>query len=212
MYRKSVYFLIVAVAVLIVIGCVMLFSTSAFAQDSHGNPHFFIKRQFIWLGVGTLCCIVAANIDYHFWQRTWWIWFAASFVLLALCFVPPIGMRINGSARWINLRFFQFQPSELGKFAAITALASPTKSGSAKDLPIFKPAASMKVLAMPPPTISWSTFFASACKMVSLVLTLLPATMAASGRLGLAKALVMASISADNKGPAQAMGANCAMP
>ncbi len=123
MYRKSVYFLIVAVAVLIVIGCVMLFSTSAFAQDSHGNPHFFIKRQFIWLGVGTLCCIVAANIDYHFWQRTWWIWFAASFVLLALCFVPPIGMRINGSARWINLRFFQFQPSELGKFAAITALA-----------------------------------------------------------------------------------------
>ena len=65
---------------------------------------------------------------------------------------------------------------------------------------------------MPPPTISWSTFLASACKMVSLVLTLLPATMAASGRLGLAKALVMASISAESRGPAHAMGANCAMP
>jgi hypothetical protein len=38
--------------------------------------------------------------------------------------------------------------------AAMTALASPTRSGSASDLPMFRPAASMKVLAMPPPTIS----------------------------------------------------------
>jgi hypothetical protein len=39
------------------------------------------------------------------------------------------------------------------------------------------------------------------CRMVSLVLTLLPATMATSGRFGLARALVMASISADSSGP-----------
>ena len=48
--------------------------------------------------------------------------------------------------------------------------------------------------------------------MVSLVLTLLPATMASSGRLGLASAFVMASISAASSGPAQAILANCAMP
>ncbi len=35
--------------------------------------------------------------------------------------------------------------------------ASPTRSASASDLPIGRPAASRKVLAMPPPTISWST-------------------------------------------------------
>ena len=38
--------------------------------------------------------------------------------------------------------------------ASITALASFTRSASARLLPIFKPAASMKVLAMPPPTMS----------------------------------------------------------
>ena len=65
---------------------------------------------------------------------------------------------------------------------------------------------------MPPPTMSWSTLLARLLRMVSLVDTLLPATMAASGRLGLAKALVMASISAANKGPAHATGAYCAMP
>ena len=48
--------------------------------------------------------------------------------------------------------------------------------------------------------------------MVSLVLTLLPATMATSGRLGWARALLMASISADSSGPAQAILANWAMP
>ncbi len=123
MQRKSVYFLVVAIAVLVVIGCVMLFSTGAFAKDSHGNPLFFIKRQMMWLGVGSLLCVLAANIDYHFWQRTWWIWFGGSAVLLALCFVPPIGLRINGSARWLNLGVVSFQPSELGKFAAVCALA-----------------------------------------------------------------------------------------
>ncbi len=98
------------------------------------------------------------------------------------------------------------------RMASITARASSSRSGSASDLPMGRPAASRKVLAMPPPTISWSTLSASALRMVSLVLTLEPATMAASGRLGLASALLMASISADSSGPAQAMGAYCAMP
>ena len=70
----------------------------------------------------------------------------------------------------------------------------------------------MKVLAMPPPTISWSTFSARLFRMVSLVLTLEPATIATSGRLGLASAFVMASISAASSGPAQATLAYCAMP
>jgi len=40
------------------------------------------------------------------------------------------------------------------KLAAITLRACSSRSGSASDLPIGNPAASMKVLAMPPPTIN----------------------------------------------------------
>ena len=69
------------------------------------------------------------------------------------------------------------------------------------------PAASRKVLAMPPPTISWSTLSARLLRMVSLVDTLLPATIATSGRAGFFSALPSASNSAASKMPAQATGA-----
>ena len=65
---------------------------------------------------------------------------------------------------------------------------------------------------MPPPTISRSTLVARLCRIASLVETLLPATIATSGRAGAASACVSASISAASSGPAQASGANSAMP
>jgi cell division protein FtsW len=123
MHRKSIYFLVLAVAALVVLGLVMLFSTGAFAQDSHGDPIFFLKRQSAWLGVGIIACIVGAMVDYQFWQRTWWMWFVASALLLALCFVPGIGLRINGARRWVNFRVITFQPSDFAKIAAIAFLA-----------------------------------------------------------------------------------------
>jgi cell division protein FtsW len=127
MHRKSIYLLVLAVAALLVIGVVMLYSTGAFARDAHGNPFFFLKRQAMWLGVGLVVCMVAARLDYHIWQKTWWVWFGLSVVLLVLCFVPGIGAEINGSHRWIRLgagkHALTFQPSELAKLAAICALA-----------------------------------------------------------------------------------------
>src|SRR6202163_622042 len=123
MHRKSAYFLFLAVLGLLVIGIVMLFSTSAFARDSHGDVYFFIKRQTLWLGIGLVICTTAALVDYHFWQRTWWIWFGLALVALALCFVPHLGMRINGSRRWVGLGVATFQPSEIAKVAAVFFLA-----------------------------------------------------------------------------------------
>ena len=124
MHRKSAYILFLAVLGLLAIGIVMLFSTSAFARDSHGDVYFFIKRQALWFGIGLVVCTFAALTDYHFWQRTWWLWFALALVALSLCYFPHIGMRINGSRRWVGLGRVTFQPSELAKLAAIFFLAA----------------------------------------------------------------------------------------
>ena len=124
MRRKSAYILFLAVLGLLVIGIVMLFSTSAYARDSHGDVYFFIKRQAIWVGIGLLACIFAALVNYHFWQKTWWLWFAVALAALAVCYIPHIGMRINGSRRWVGHGPITFQPSELAKIATIFFLAT----------------------------------------------------------------------------------------
>ena len=124
MRRKSAYILFLAVLGLLVIGIVMLFSTSAYARDSHGDVYFFIKRQAIWIGIGLVGCVFAALVNYQFWQKTWWLWFAVALAALALCYIPHIGMRINGSRRWVGYGLITFQPSELAKIATIMFLAA----------------------------------------------------------------------------------------
>jgi cell division protein FtsW len=124
MRRKSAYILFLAVLGLLVIGIVMLFSTSAYARDSHGDVYFFIKRQAIWIGIGLVACIFAALVNYQFWQKTWWLWFAIALGALALCYIPHVGMRINGSRRWVGYGPITFQPSELAKIATIFFLAA----------------------------------------------------------------------------------------
>jgi cell division protein FtsW len=124
MHRKSAYILFLAVLGLLVIGIVMLFSTSAFARDSHGDVYFFIKRQALWFGIGLVVCTLAAVVDHHFWQKTWWLWFGLALVALVFCYYPHVGMRINGSRRWIGVGPVAFQPSELAKLAAVFFLAA----------------------------------------------------------------------------------------
>ena len=122
--RKYALGLLLSVTAMVVIGIVMLFSTGAFAQDAHGDPIYFVKRQIMWLIVGIVGCCVGARTDYRYWQRNWQTWFIVAAVLLALCYVPLICHKINGSRRWIKLAGFSFQPSEIGKLASLAFLCA----------------------------------------------------------------------------------------
>src|SRR5690606_37914783 len=122
-HRNAIYLLLLSVAGLTVLGMVMLFSTSAYARECHGDIYFFVKRQSAWLVIAMLAAAAAGWIDYSWWKKSWWLFFGVAFVLLLLCFVPPIGLRLNGSSRWINLGFMTFQPSELAKVAGIFFMA-----------------------------------------------------------------------------------------
>jgi hypothetical protein len=78
---------------------------------------------------------------------------------------------------------------------------------SHSDLPTGAPLAARKVLAIPPPTMRRSTFSSSASRMVSFEDTFEPATIATSGRFGVASARSRASSSPTSSGPAHATGA-----
>jgi cell division protein FtsW len=123
MHKQSAYILVLAVAVLVTIGLVMLYSTGAFAPDSHGDQFNFLKKQGFWLGVGFVFSILFALLDYHRLERCWYFMFPVALGLLALCFIRPIGMRLNGSWRWVHAGPVTFQPSELAKLVAIIFIA-----------------------------------------------------------------------------------------
>ena len=118
--------LILVVGVLVVFGLVMLFSTSGpQGEKIAGNPYYFVQRQIVWLVLGLLAAVVAAKVDYRLWLKAAWPLLGVVLVLLALVYVPGIGLTVKGSRRWLHLPLgLSFQPSELAKFAAINALAA----------------------------------------------------------------------------------------
>jgi len=123
-HRKSLFLLLASVSILVIVGFVMLISTCIFsAQADAADGYREAKRQAVWLVLGIGACWWAASRDYRFWKRNCWPFLAVVCVLLALCFVPGIGMEVNGERRWIGFRPFQLQPSELGKIAVVVFLA-----------------------------------------------------------------------------------------
>jgi cell division protein FtsW len=153
MQRHAIYVLLLTVFGLTCLGMVMLSSTGAFALESRGDMYYFLKKQGLWLGVAVCAATAAGWLDYRIW-RTWWpVVFVAAFILLILCFVPPIGLRINGSNRWINVGIGTFQPSELAKLAALMFLAWWYEKHEAEAGSFWKgfvlPLCALGVLAVP---------------------------------------------------------------
>jgi len=122
MLRYSSIALCFAVTALVALGLVMLASTSAWVPRH--EPYHFLERQVQMVGLGMVAAIVAVYVPPDLLRRFWPWMLAATCVLLALCFVPGVGVEIYGSKRWVNLGFLEFQPSEPAKIVTIVALAA----------------------------------------------------------------------------------------
>src|SRR5579863_9504818 len=114
-----------AVAALVGIGLVMIFSaSSATAYAETHDVAFYAKRQFIWLVVGLACAFWAYRIDYRTLKRAAPMLLVASALTLALVLVPHVGHVVNGARRWIGVSAVSFQPSEFAKLALVIFLAA----------------------------------------------------------------------------------------
>lgn len=124
MSKSSAYVLLTGVFFLLGLGMIMLISTCVFGSNAPSDDVYHdVKRQGLWLGLGFIVCYVAARMDFHFWKKFAWPIFGVVAVLLALCYVPGIGLEKNGESRWIGSGGFQIQPSEFSKFALVILLA-----------------------------------------------------------------------------------------
>ena len=112
------YSFLLLVVVLSVFGLVMLLSAStAAASNKFGNSYRFFLRQFGYVAAGMVLMFGISRIDYRKYKPYAKLFLIVCIVMLALVFIPGIGVDHNGSRRWINLIVMEFQPSEITKLA-----------------------------------------------------------------------------------------------
>jgi len=107
------------------LGVVMVFSSSCImAGEKYGDAFFFLKKQAQFALVGGLLMGVTMYIDYEFWRKMAIPLLILGVGLLALLFVPGMGVSAGGAARWLRLPGVTVQPAEFVKLGLVLYLAS----------------------------------------------------------------------------------------
>jgi rod shape determining protein RodA len=91
------------------------------------NPHYFLERQALWIGLGIVAMVLVASIDYRGLREAAPVIYAAT-VFVLLLVLSPFGSSSKGAQAWFQLGQFQFEPSEWSKIALILCLAAYASS------------------------------------------------------------------------------------
>jgi cell division protein FtsW len=106
-------------------GVVMVFSSSCImAGEKYGDAFFFLKKQAQFALIGGLLMTLTMYIDYEFWRKMAIPLLIIGICLLGLLFVPGMGVKAGGAARWLRLPGVTVQPVELVKLGLVLYLAS----------------------------------------------------------------------------------------
>ncbi len=115
-----------ALSGLMLLGTAFIYSARLAVQAMSSAPWYSQNwfRQVIWYvlggGAGAACCL----IDYRILARWAMVIYWLSILPLVAVLVPGIGTTHGwGAMRWIDLAFFQVQPSEFAKLSFILAQA-----------------------------------------------------------------------------------------
>ncbi|MDQ3570103.1 MAG: putative lipid II flippase FtsW [Actinomycetota bacterium] len=112
--------LVAVVAVLCLVGLVMVLSSSSVhALQQYGSSWVFFWRQLMWVVLGSVALVVTARVDYRRWRSAGPYLLAAAVMLLIAVLVPGVGVKVNGSARWLGLGAWRIQPAEVAKLALL---------------------------------------------------------------------------------------------
>lgn len=109
------WLLVLMICVLSCAGFAMLYSAAGGKMDPWASAQ--LKR----FGIGFVVMIAVAVVDIRFWMRWCYVFYAGTLVMLvAVELQGRVGM---GAQRWLDLGFFQLQPSELMKIVLVLCLA-----------------------------------------------------------------------------------------
>lgn len=130
---KNLDWILIAVTLfLLIIGALVIYSTTS--QTSGFSE---VRNQIIYGSLGFFLLFLFAFIDYRALKSFTQILYVSMIGLLL--YVLVLGRIAHGATRWINLGFFQLQPSEIAKFVIIVVLAKylSEKADKKNSLPVF---------------------------------------------------------------------------
>ena len=118
------FILFVIIIILLSLGIVMVLSASApSAIAESGNSYSYVIKQLKAAILGIILMLIISKIDYRIYKKFYKAIYWISVLILLLVLIPGLGLSSNGATRWIDLKFIQFQPSELTKIGLIVFYA-----------------------------------------------------------------------------------------
>ena len=121
---KNNYRIIIPLFLIIIIGLIMVYSSSSiWAEYFYNDTLFYAKRQFLFIIIGIVLMIFFYKINLSLIRKYSNILLLIGFLLLILVIIPGIGAEINGSRSWFKIGPFLFQPSEMFKILIVLYLA-----------------------------------------------------------------------------------------
>jgi len=116
--------LLFPVLFLVGIGIVMVYSSSsALALKKFGTDSFFLKKQALFALIGIVVLVICRHFPYQWYRVLAYPFLALAFIFLIATLFSDFGLSAGGSARWLKLGYFTFQPSEFARLALIIFLA-----------------------------------------------------------------------------------------
>lgn len=112
------------VFILVVLGLIMIISTSSVVGQSNFNDSFFfIKKHIIFMVLGAIAFWIGYMLPPVFYKKIFPIGFSVAVLLILLTLIPGVGVKIAGARRWLNVGITYIQPVELMKFFIVVFLS-----------------------------------------------------------------------------------------
>ncbi len=109
---------------LLLIGYIMVTSASLhLGTKMVGDSFHYPIRQFIHILLGLVIAGIVAAIKLKFWEQSGSWLFIAGIALLVMVLIPGLGVRVNGSVRWLQLGSIRVQVSEVVKLISVIYMA-----------------------------------------------------------------------------------------
>lgn len=117
----SYHLILGASGLLLTLGLLMVLSASSVTSlRVYDNSYSIFLRQALWVGVSLPAAWVASRLPLKLIRGLAWPALIVSAGMVALTYLPGIGVTVNGNRNWISVGGpFQLQPSEFVKLALV---------------------------------------------------------------------------------------------